>query len=404
MGTTTHKIRAAEARRVKHPVFPQIEKHYLTVRAVDVPDGIRKDANARDGEGKDLRKQVYKEVQKSLIADQTPSGVFDLKNKGIVILAESVKKVGEDVYEIRVRDGQGIVDGGHTYEIIGKAQAEGNIPEDQYVDIQVRTGVDDDLITEISAGLNTGIAVKHHSIANLDGKFDWIKEEVADQPYASVIAWRETDDGDYDVRDLICVLEAMNVIDFPNDGGTHPLSAYEGRERVMKKFSLDADAAEKGEKESTYLKLRPLLNEALVLYDRIRHDFREVYNKAGLGSAGSLEIVEGPLKGGKKFEFPFAGLEPEECRLTKGALYPIFAAFRNKVWIDPETGLAKWEGGFQSVLDLWDSAAAEIAQQTKSAVKDYGRKPDLLGKSRGHWNNMHKTVEVHILRAYRRSA
>lgn len=119
---------------------------------------------------------------------------------------------------------------------------------------------------------------------------------------------------------------------------------------------------------------------------------------------GSLEIVEGPLKGGKKFEFPFAGLEPEECRLTKGALYPIFAAFRNKVWIDPETGLAKWEGGFQSVLDLWDSAAAEIAQQTKSAVKDYGRKPDLLGKSRGHWNNMHKTVEVHILRAYRRSA
>lgn len=286
MGTTTHKIRAAEARRVKHPVFPQIEKHYLTVRAVDVPDGIRKDANARDGEGKDLRKQVYKEVQKSLIADQTPSGVFDLKNKGIVILAESVKKVGEDVYEIRVRDGQGIVDGGHTYEIIGKAQAEGNIPEDQYVDIQVRTGVDDDLITEISAGLNTGIAVKHHSIANLDGKFDWIKEEVADQPYASVIAWRETDDGDYDVRDLICVLEAMNVIDFPNDGGTHPLSAYEGRERVMKKFSLDADAAEKGEKESTYLKLRPLLNEALVLYDRIRHDFREVYNKAGLGSAG----------------------------------------------------------------------------------------------------------------------
>ena len=189
MGTTSHKVRAVEARRVKHPVFPEIEKHYMTVRAVDLPDGIRKDANARDGEGKDLRKQVYREVQRSLVEDQAYPGIFDLKNKGIVILAESVRKIGEDTYEIRIRDGQGIVDGGHTYEIITRAQPAEKIPADQYAEVQIRTGVDDEMITEISAGLNTGIAVKRHSIANLDGKFDWIKEEVANEPYFSRIAW-----------------------------------------------------------------------------------------------------------------------------------------------------------------------------------------------------------------------
>ena len=402
MGTTSHKVRAVEARRVKHPVFPEIEKHYMTVRAVDLPDGIRKDANARDGEGKDLRKQVYREVQRSLVEDQAYPGIFDLKNKGIVILAESVRKIGEDTYEIRIRDGQGIVDGGHTYEIITRAQSAENIPEDQYVEVQIRTGVDDEMITEISAGLNTGIAVKRHSIANLDGKFDWIKEEVANEPYFSRIAWRESDAGDYDVRDLICVLEAMNVIDFPNDTGSHPISAYEGRERVTKKFSEDADESEKGEKESNYKKLRPILKEALTLYDTIRHDFRKVYNVEKLGNAGALDIVE-RARQGHTYDFPFAQLPNEEWRLTKGALYPIFAAFRNKVWINPDTGLAEWDEGFQSVLDLWKSTSAELARQTQAATKDYGRKPDVLGKSRGHWNNVHKTVEVHLLRALRRN-
>lgn len=402
MSVTTHRIRAAEARRIRHPVYPEIEKHYLTVRAIDVPQGLRKDANARDGEGQDLRKQVYKEVQKSLLADGTMPGIFDLKNKGIVILAEAVKRIGDtDVYEVRIREGQGIVDGGHTYEIITKAQTEDNIPEDQYVDIQIRTGVDDEWITEISAGLNTGIAVKHHSIANLDGRYDWIKEEVSDQAYAKRIAWRESDDGDYDVRDLLCVLEAMNVIDFENHSGNHPISAYEARERVTKKFSDDAEKHKDDLESSTYRRLRPILKDALVLYDYIRHDFRDVYNNAGLGNAGALDIME-QARSGKKYDFPFANISQCEYRLTKGALFPIFAAFRNKVTINPETRLAEWQGGFDSVLKLWTSTSVELANQTKAAIKDYGRKPDVLGKSRGHWNNVHKTVEVHLLRALTR--
>ena len=400
MGVTVHKLRAAEARRVKHPILPDIEKHYMLVRALDVPAGIRKDANARDGEGKDLRKQVYKDVVRSLLADQGSSGTFDLKNKGIVILAQSVRKLDDDFYEVKIRDGQGIVDGGHTYEIICKAQENANIPEDQYVEIQIRTGVADDLVTEISAGLNTGIAVKNYSIANLDGKYDWIKTEIGKESYASRIAWRETDEGDYDVRDLICILEALNVIDFPNESGTHPIAAYEARERVTKKFSDDAEIHSGDLAKSTYFRLQPILRDALFLYDRIRYEFREVYNSNGLDSAGALDIVE-QARGANSFDFPFAKLPEAEYRLTKGALFPIFAAFRNKVVISSKTANAEWDGGFRNVLKLWESTAAELAQQTKAAIKDYGRKPDILGKSRGHWNNVHKTVEVHLLRGLR---
>lgn len=398
MGASIHRIRAAEARRVKHPVFPEIEKHYMLVRAIDMPDGIRKDANAREATG--LRRQVYRDVQKSLLGEQGMPGIFDLKNKGIVILAEQVKKTGDDIYEVHINDGQGIVDGGHTYEIICNSQVEGKIPGDQYVEVQIRTGVDQDLITEISSGLNTGIAVKAHSIANLDGKYEWIKDEISDMPYFSRIAWRESDDGDYDVRDLISVLESMNVIDFPNESGSHPIAAYEAVNRIADKFSNDADKYEGDLSKSTYCRLRPILKDALHLFDVVRRDFREVYNATDLGNAGALDIMEEAGKG-KKFDFPFASLEPSQYRLTKGALFPLFAAFRNKVRISPNGNSVEWQGGFRSVLDLWNTAKPELVAQTKAAIKDYGRKPDTLGKSRGHWNNLHKTVEVYVLRALR---
>lgn len=399
MSKTTHKLRVAEARRFKHPEFPNIEKHYFLVRAKDIPDGIRTDANARDP--KKLNRRVYREVHESLMGRDAVAGTFDLMNKGIVCLSEKVKRIDDQNYELTIDDGQGIVDGGHTYKILCEAKDSPDLPDEQFVDFQVRTGVDDSLITDIARGLNTGMQVKDHSIAYLAGKYDWIEKELESAPYFSRIAWKESDDGDYDVRDLICILEALNIFDFPNDGGTHPVQAYEKWSVPTRKFSDDYDGKDKSQ-GSKYLRLRPLLRDALVLYDRIRHDFRDVYNSEDLGNAGALDIVE-ERKGNKRFDFPFAGLKESRYRLTKGALYPVFASFRNKVEIDPETGEGRWEGGFSTVLELWQKVAPELVKQTKQATRDYGHKPDVLGKNRGHWTNMHQTVELFMLREQLRS-
>ena len=396
MSVTTHKLRVAEARRIKHPALDKVEKHYFLVRAKDMPSGIRTDANARDAEG--LNRRVYRDVQESLFGrGGAPAGTFDLLNKGIVCLAESVNRVGDDhTYEITIKEGQGIVDGGHTYKIICDAQNDSELPEDQCVEFQVRTGVEPALITEIARGLNTGIQVRAHSLDNLEGKYDWIKDELRNENYFDRIAWRESDEGDYDVRDLISVLESLNVFDFPNDSGMHPIAAYEKWSLPAKKFSDDADRAGGDLSKSNYHRLRPLLRTGLVLWDTIRREFRDIYNDQKIGFAGNLDIVE--KAGGKRmFDFPFAGLQPCEYRLTKGALYPIFAAFRNKVAIDA-TGNASWNGGFPEVMKLWRQAAPELIRQTRQAIDDIGHKPDQIGKNRGHWNNMHQTVELMILR------
>ena len=142
--------------------------------------------------------------------------------------------------------------------------------------------------------------------------------------------------------------------------------------------------------------MRPILNDALVLYDHIRHDFRGIGNEAG-GSAGKMNIIEEGSKD-RKLEFPFAQLPPSEYRLTKGAAYPMVAAFRNMVVLDA-SGNATWQGGFKAVLRLWSEAASELVEETYNATKEIGRMPDQLGKNRKHWDNLHMKIQLRLLRA-----
>lgn len=53
---------------------------------------------------------------------------------------------------------------------------------------------------------------------------------------------------------------------------------------------------------------------------------------------------------------------------------------------------------FSAVLELWNEVAPDLIRADASATDDIGHKPDQIGKNRGHWNNMHQTVELIILR------
>src|SRR5882762_1268612 len=351
MGKQVHRIQAFESRKVSHPVFETIHKYWLTVKATDFPQGMSAAANAREPVG--LNRMVYRDVKASLEGKEATPGSFDLMNKGITILALAVRLVDKDehIFEVVVDDNEGgIVDGAHTAKIIDKCNADGTTHPDQYVEVFIRTGVEDELITDIARGLNTGMQVAPISIYNLDNVFDWIKAEIRGRPYEKLISWRESDSADYDVRDLISVLEMFNIFDFPNDEGKHPISAYEKWSIPLEKFAKDFQENQ-GKKlsQSKYYRLRPILHDALTLYDHIRHDFRESHNEAG-GRAGKMNILEEAPKG-RKLEFPFAELPPSDYRLTKGACYPMLAAFRNMV-VEDTSGNAAWQGGFKSVLRL----------------------------------------------------
>jgi hypothetical protein len=386
-------------RKVSHPVYPEINKYWLTVAAKDLPAGISTTANARDPIG--LNRRVYRDVRSSLDGDTAEVGTFDLMNKGITILANGVRMINkeEGLFDLVIdSDLGGIVDGAHTARIIWEANAQGTTPDDQYVEVYVRTGVSSEMISEIARGLNTGIQVAPQSIFNKAGVFDWLKKTIAKEPYAKQISWNESDNGAYDVRDLIGVLEVLNVFDFPNDvnSGKHPISAYEKWSIPLKKFADDYEENENNLKKSKYYRLRNLLRDGLALYDLIRHDFREMRNDEG-GRAGKMKIVEDASKSRGSFDFPFAGIKGGQYRLTKGATFPILAAFRSYVIVNNKTGDAEWRGGFERVKQIWRETGPSLVDETYQLTRDGIRSPDQVGKNRKHWGTLYMRLQVQLL-------
>jgi hypothetical protein len=401
MGTSIHTIRAFQMRKISHPILKSIDKYWLTVPAKELPANISTKANARDPRG--LNRHVYKEVRSSLEGETAQLGTFDLMNKGITILAEQVRVIDKEngLFEVIIDDAHGgIVDGAHTAKIIWESNAAGTTPDEQYVELYIRTGVSKQQISEIARGLNTGIQVASQSIYNKAGHFDWMKKLVEKEPYAKIIAWNESDDREYDVRDLIGILEALNIFDFPNDINTskHPISSYEKWSIPLEKFADDFEINQKNKspKKSKYYRLRNLLKDGLVLYDLIRHDFREMRNNEG-GRAGNMKIVEEASATRRSFDFPFARLKPSQYRLTKGATMPILAAFRSYVSIDETSGDAVWRSGFDRVKQVWKEAGPTLAGETYQLTQDGIRTPDQVGKNRKHWGTLYMRLQVQLL-------
>src|SRR5262245_53514822 len=246
MTLKTFVFPARLARRIPDPVFHDrfsMERHFLFVPVAKVPDDLPMDPNPRVP---NIRRRVYKEVLESLLS---ADGMFHLKHKGITLVAKSLEKhteEGEDRYLVRLDEGHGILDGGHTYELIMEAKRSGDLPVDQYVKFELLTNVQPDMIPEIAGGLNTSVQVQDMSLENLSGSFKWLKEIIGKEHYFNKIAWRENEEGEFDARDLISLLTCFNVACFPNNvSDTQPVIAYEKKSSALKLFQDDQESFER---------------------------------------------------------------------------------------------------------------------------------------------------------------
>src|SRR5690242_5102084 len=101
------QFRPFAARRFPDPNFRKshgAERHVFIVPVKGLPSGLPLDPNARRP---NVRKRVYQEVKKSLLEEEGVAGTFHLKNKGITIVAESVRQVSknDDEFLVKLRPG-----------------------------------------------------------------------------------------------------------------------------------------------------------------------------------------------------------------------------------------------------------------------------------------------------------
>jgi hypothetical protein len=400
MAIKPYRFEVAEARSFRHPQFPNIQKHVFLVPAARLPRRLPEKANLREATG--MNRVVYRDVRESLRGREALPGTFDLLNLGITIIAEEVRPLDKRVFEVLIDEEYGIANGGHTAHIIWECQDDDSIAEGQHVEVRILTGVDGpdehSLRVDIARGQNTGIAVRAQSIFELDGAFAGIKRVAAPFEWATEVGYKESDAKEFDVREFIAALELMNIVDFPHGSGKHPISAYEKWSIPLKKYGDDFNEHRNSPDQRKYAKFEPLLPDILALYDIIRRDFLRVHSEAVNPHGAKLKIIEEAGKKAGTFQFPFASLEPHGRRLTKGAAYPILAAFRNYVRLNPTTGSAEWVGGFEHVKKAWRETARDLVVETREATKAIGNAPDALGKNRNHWSNLYRTVENYFLR------
>ena len=367
--------------------FPDPEKgikHYvLLCKANAIPSNVPLDPNPRD---QNINRSVAKDVRKSLI-DSTDL-TFHLKNKGITMLADSVRLDGQKFRaDVNFCKGQGIVDGGHTYKVIQDVSAseDEEIPENQFVKIEILTGIPSGYVSAIAGGLNTSLQVADTSLENLKGHFDWIKEELTGESYADKISYRENAPGDVSVREVIALLTMF----IPDQSGhpkkAHPKMAYSQKAQCLKAFQDNPE---------DYKKMRPILKDIFQLHDYILYHARKKYNEEVSGGRGAaLVFMQKKKRGAYRLHFMN---EDIELLMHDGALYPILGAFR--YLIEKRDGKIGWKFGcFEKVRDFCDAVLGEMMVSTQKTSSDLGRRIEIMGKNDLHWDSLYHKVAIAVL-------
>ena len=352
---------------------PGIKHYILLIRANDLPTDIPLDPNPRE---QNINRVIYKDVQESL--ENTDDPTFHLKNKGITMVASSVK--GEKSHlTITMNDGDGIMDGGHTYRIIQDSKKNNTCPAKQYVKIEVITGLNRDEVLDIAGGLNTAVQVQKASLMNLEGRFDWIKDILVTKSYGNKIAYKQNERNEFNIREVVSIMSAF-VAD-------NPIISYTSKGACLEHYVAN---------EEKYKRLETILPDILYLYDFISLQAREQYNKAkkdqgASGRAGGMiGLFEKKAKG--EFAFHFAE-EKAPYRLHKGILYPMLSAMKRI--LKEQNGQYSWNfDSFEGAKDFFKQVASEMVEVTQQISIDKGRNPNAVGKDHNHWKSLGNIVDL----------
>lgn len=370
---------------------PNITIYVAVVDVRHLPDELEdwRGINPRDSNTQSL---VSQKIRTTL--DEAPEN-FLLRNRGLTLLVERANfdnKTNEVSLEFSNPGLHGLLDGGHTYEVIRDFMK--SLPEEDrkelnaLVKLEIIEGISErDAAINIVAARNTSAQVKDQSIANLHGYFDKIKKVLADRAYLQDISFKETeydDEGNrktIDIRDILSYLVCFDAERFSND--SHPILAYSQKNQVEKYFE------EKQKELDKYVDLLPIILE---LHDRVYANLPDAYNRKTGGKFGRLTGVKYTGDNSRMSNTALTFIDGESAyRIPSGFIYPVLAAFRSAIKI--EKGKAIWK---VDPLKLLDDLVEELAQQVGKQAIEF-RNPNKLGKDVATWNLCYYTVERALL-------
>lgn len=385
MGRTVITLPVRTPRRQPDPTYPQAETHRCLVNVLDLSQDIPldEDTNPRD-QNTDLA--VYKGVARSLLNQGALRNSFHIQNKGITIVAADVRHIkdGELLELTFTEPHHGIVDGGHTAKIIRENQDairnNTNGPIEQFVKVDILVGYPDEILPDVIEALNSSMQVQTFSLLEFTGKFDWMKADLDKAGFGDLVSFRQNENADATVSELLMLLESLNTEVYPAKNGDYPVRSYSSKQAIVNAFAKNPEK---------YVWMSPILADVLTLFDTIRSEGREKFlAQRGRRGASTERFVETRKRG--TFTFPFIGATGEHS-LHRGAAVPILSAFRIFVEKDRKSGEARWRGGFDHVLEVWDKLGGDLVAEVSAALS--GRDINSVAKDRNFWAALHRLLD-----------
>lgn len=377
--TSIIDFKANAVRTITSPSQKGVTTYFAYVNFRDLPDQLPLDVNPR-------KPKMNTAVAKALInAVKSPETDFDINNRGIVIVAKSFKfNTSNSTISLDLgadKQSFGILDGGHTYTAIIQNRDELSDDIDKYVKLEIIVG-EDLTVSRIADARNTSASVSDIALYELDDKFQFIKDAVANEPYANDIAIKDNSKERLQIIELLKLLFAYNVFKFKNSNDT-PTQAYSGKAAVFKDIKRDLDDG-----TEYYKRLSKLLPDLVHLYDYIELDFRNKYLEYNpTGKFGALRGVEKRKDSNSSFKTLF--LENNiDYKIASGYILPVFGAFR--VLIDPNR--LSWR---INPFEMWDKIGADLIKNTFESSRN---NPQDAGKNTSIWSNNYSKVENAMLR------
>jgi hypothetical protein len=334
--------------------------------------------NVRDPK---MTQKVARDIMDSLSGNPLD---FHLKNRGLTIIANKLdfdNKVNILNIYMKDVDKHGILDGGHTFNVILeflKTLSKEELEKfEGYVRLEIIESIrDKDLGIDIVEARNNSLQVQDESLAELRNEFSLIKQVLKNQSYANDIAYKQfewDDEGnpkEIPIIDILSTLMCFDIDIFNED--RHPTDSGMSKKRAVNHFIRNKNGI---------LKIIKLLPDFLKLKDLIYHDLPIAYNEDG-GRFRRLKCV-----GAKNIHLKFIDTETDTF-VPKGFVYPILAAFRSLLVCKGRR--AKWS---RDPFVFWKLIQKKASSSLVQRARELER-PSNISKERPVWENLYRMFEL----------
>ena len=393
------KFKVSSFRKIPNPYITsdnigekKPEMYIIICDVKDVPLDIPMDTNPRK---QNEKTRVAKKIQASL-TNHTERN-FYLLNRGLLLSASSVS-YNNETNDVSITfedlDVHGNVDGGHTYEIIKKNSALLEKGE-QFVKIEVVTGVED-MFEQLAAARNTSVQVKDQSIAELENRFDLIKEAFRNERFYGDISYKENDVQRIDVSDILSVLNLFNIEKYPTDKLTPmPIISYSGKKACVDAYINESKNHEDDQKQNPYYKMTHIMPDIAKLYDKLEQCMPSYYrgDSAGVKKYGSITGVAMVKSGKPKFKSKFYENEMDYST-PNGFIFPILGSFR--ALVVEKDGFYEW---IKNPFEVMDELGNDLVANTVQVSRDLGNNPNATGKNSNLWQSLFMMVKMTTMRS-----